>query len=451
MSTSRVTVVGSGVIGSAIAWRLARTGQPVTWVTGDNHGSATLAAGAMLAIYSEVSSHQSDETVELEVTTRRQGRELWTTWLPELGVPAVSGLFVVGSSANDLAGLAAIRAAASDYGGSAETVEPTDVPGLHADAGHEPVDAVFLPDEATVDTMTLLDAFHDVLVRDPNVTVVTERAVEVRDGVVTTMSGQKVAADVVVLATGAETNSLLAASGLTELVPPVLGGRGVSMVVQATEPTEVCIRTPNRAFACGLHAVPRAGGLTYLGATNRLTTTPEPAVGPQLAEIDDLVGGCVRELDRRLRRAEVVSTAVGHRPVTPDRLPVAGRTSEPWLLVATATWRNGVVLAPVLADLVAEELGQPGSTAKHPFTPTRTWEPAPLDDAAIARAARGIVDTLTESALAPGRRTDLVAFLEAALTREVEEGNRLVTRLLQRAPMEEALPLVFDLIARQRR
>ena len=259
-----------------------------------------------------------------------------------------------------------------------------------------------------------------------------------------------VAVGQVVLATGAHTYELLARSGLTRLLPPLLAGRGVSVLVHATDPAPGCVRTPNRAFSCGLHVVPRADGTTYLGATNRLTTTPEAQSGPQLSELDDLIGGCVRELDRRLRRAEVVSMSVGHRPVTPDRLPLVGRTAEPWLLVATGTWRNGVVLAPLIADLVADEVAAPGASATHPFSATRDLAPAPLDAETIDRAAHGLAaSVLGHGSVAPGRASDLEAFFAQALTREIEGSDRTVARLLQRAPMEEALPLLFDLIARR--
>ena len=283
-----------------------------------------------------------------------------------------------------------------------------------------------------------------------SVEVVADDALTVDAAGVHTRTSGLVAAGQVVLATGAHTNELLARSGLAGLLPPLLGGRGVSVLVRATEPTPGCVRTPNRAFACGLHAVPRADGMTYLGATNRLTTTPEPALGPQLSELDDLIGGCVRELDRRLRRAEVVSMSVGHRPVTPDRLPLVGRTPEPWLLVATGTWRNGVVLAPVVAGLVADEVADPGSRSTHPFSATRDLPPTPLDAATIDRAARGLVaSVLGHGTVAPGRASDLEAFFAQALTRECEGPDRTVARLLKRAPMEEALPLLFDLLSRR--
>ena len=448
--TADVAVVGSGIIGATTALRLARAGHRVAWVTGSHQHTATAASGAMLAVYSEVSGHQDSSTVELEVDTRQQGLDRWHPLLDELSVAVAPGMHVVARGAADLAGLDAIRAAALKHGGRVEDVDAAAVPGLRPDAGFEAVGALLLPDEASLDSGALLTALRSSTSRLENVEVVADDAVRVDADGVHTRSSRLVACAQVVLATGVHTNEVLERSGLTGLLPPLLGGRGVSVLVRAPEPVPGCVRTPNRAFACGLHAVPRADGMTYLGATNRLTTTPEPPLGPQLSELDDLIGGCVRELDRRLRRAEVVSMSVGHRPVTPDRLPLVGRTAEPWLLAATGTWRNGVVLAPLLADLVADEVAEPGAHASHPFALTRDLTAAPLDTATIERAAQGLAaSVLGDGTVAPGRASDLEAFFAQALTREIEGSNRTVARLLQRAPMEEALPLLFDLLARR--
>ncbi|MEO7429993.1 MAG: FAD-dependent oxidoreductase, partial [Acidimicrobiales bacterium] len=316
-------------------------------------------------------------------------------------------------------------------------------------------EAVFLADEASLDGGRLLGMLGAANRARPSVTVIHESAATVdRSGVVTTDHGTELVADAVVLAAGMRTAELLQASGLDALVPTLFAGRGVSIVARSPESVPGCIRTPNRSFACGLHLVPRSDGLTYLGATNRFTTQPSADMGPNMAELDDLITSGVRELDARLRRAEVVSMAVGHRPVAMDRLPVVGRTAEPAILLATGTWRNGFVLAPMVADLVAEEISGNGTVGKHPFAATRSIRPPELDEASIRRAAEGIADALLGGgSLAAGRNADLVAFLQAALAREadVPGGDRAVARLLERAPMEEALPLVFDLLARRRR
>lgn len=460
-STGDVIVVGSGIVGAAIVWRLAQEGRRVQWVTGAGVlGSASAAAGAMLAVYSEVSAHQGAETRELEVATRAQGRALWDEWLPAItaasgaDVELTPGIHVVGRP-QDAANLGAIRAAAATVGARCEAVAPEDVPGLKPDRGWESAEALFLPDEASLDGRRLLDALHAANRSHGCVTAVPERAVRVdRRGTVTTDLGSVLSGSAVVLAAGIDCGELLLASGLGELMPNVFAGRGVSLLARSSEPIPGCVRTPNRSFACGLHLVPRADGLSYLGATNRFTTQPSHDVAPTMAELDDLMSSGVRELDARLRRAEVVAMTVGHRPVVADRLPLVGRTAEPAIFLATATWRNGFVLAPLIAELVADDLADAPEVAKHPFAATRPVVALPLDGDAILRAAEGIADTLLGGGpLAAGRNADLVAFLQSALTTEVEgaDGDRAVARLLERAPLEEALPLVFELLIRRRR
>jgi glycine oxidase len=460
--TADVVVVGSGVVGAAVVWRLAQEDLQIEWVTGAGAaGSASAAAGAMLAVYSEVSAHQDGGARDLEVTTRRQGRELWDTWLPAVedasgvAVDLTRGIHVVGRGAQDATNLEAIRAAALAFGGQCIDVAPDLVPGLTPDRGWEPSEALFLADEATLDGGQLLQALDSANRSLPGVRVVAEHAVHVDPrGIVTTDSGSVLRAPSMVLAAGVQTTELLSASDLDRLLPPLFAGRGISVLVASPEPVAGCIRTPNRSFACGLHVVPRAGGLTYLGATNRFTTQPSAGMRPSLGELDDLIGSGVRELDARMRRAEVVATSVGHRPVAMDRLPLVGRTAEPAILLATGTWRNGFVLAPMVADLIAEELCGQSTEGKHPFSASRSIRVPTLDRAAIRRAAEGIADTLLGGGtLAAGRNADLVAFLDAALAHEVDGpgGDRAVARLLERAPMEEVLPLVFDLLARRQR
>jgi glycine oxidase len=461
--TPDVVVVGGGVVAAAVTWQLARTGRRVQWLSGaDTSTSGTLAAGAMLAVHSEVSADQDPGLVAIEVTARGTGRRLWDTWLPELEDAAgaevawTDTMTVVAATAADVASLQAIRDAAAIDGSKVLDVDPRDVPGLRPDHGSEPVLAVSLPDEAAVDSADLLRVLDGAIATLPR--VVRHRidvdVVEVEPGQVRVRrsDGLVVTADQVVLAAGIGTTALAARSGLDAVVPPMLSGRGVSLTVRAPRPVPGALRTPNRAFACGLHVLPRAGGTSYLGATNRLTLRPDLHGAPRLSELHDLMGGCVRELDRGLRDAELVGTSVGFRPVTLDRLPLVGRTAEPRVLLATATWRNGVVLAPYLASLVEQELSVPGATAGHAFAAGRTMTAAPLDEAAIRRAATGIVESILGADLAtPGRAAELTALVAHTLSTQAgpdAHPDAPVARLLRSAPLEEALPLVLDLLLR---
>ncbi len=62
----------------------------------------------------------------------------------------------------------------------------------------------------------------------------------------------------------------------------------------------------------------------------------------------------VQEMAPSLGAAEVTETWCGLRPDTPDHLPLLGPGACPGLTVATGHYRNGILLAPITAQLVRE-------------------------------------------------------------------------------------------------
>src|SRR5439155_12883466 len=88
------------------------------------------------------------------------------------------------------------------------------------------------------------------------------------------------------------------------------------------------------------------------------------AVHDLLADAIEVVPG-VAEL-------ELVETLARWRPGTPDNAPLLGPSALPGLVVATGLHRNGVLLTPVTADVIAELLATgvvPELAA--PFVPER--------------------------------------------------------------------------------
>ena len=64
--------------------------------------------------------------------------------------------------------------------------------------------------------------------------------------------------------------------------------------------------------------------------------------------------GAVNELAPGLACAEILETWCGLRPGTPDQLPILGPTDVEGLVIATGHYRNGILLAPITAKLIAE-------------------------------------------------------------------------------------------------
>ena len=80
----------------------------------------------------------------------------------------------------------------------------------------------------------------------------------------------------------------------------------------------------------------------------------------------------VNELAPSLACAEIVETWSGLRPGTPDQLPILGPTDLEGLLMATGHYRNGILLAPITARLIAEWIsdGRPSLSCEE-FSPLR--------------------------------------------------------------------------------
>jgi glycine oxidase len=96
-----------------------------------------------------------------------------------------------------------------------------------------------------------------------------------------------------------------------------------------------------------VYLVPRADGEIVVGATQEErtdATVTAGAVHELLRAALDLVPG--------LAELELAETPVGHRPGTPDNAPLLGRLDER-VIVAAGHHRNGVLLAPVTAELIA--------------------------------------------------------------------------------------------------
>jgi glycine oxidase len=73
-----------------------------------------------------------------------------------------------------------------------------------------------------------------------------------------------------------------------------------------------------------------------------------------------------------LRDAKILEDWAGLRPGTPDALPILGRTSAPGYYVATGHFRDGILLAPVTARVMADVIEWKTSDYDlTPFSPAR--------------------------------------------------------------------------------
>jgi glycine oxidase len=73
-----------------------------------------------------------------------------------------------------------------------------------------------------------------------------------------------------------------------------------------------------------------------------------------------------------LRNAKILEDWAGLRPATPDALPILGLTNTLGYYVATGHFRDGILLAPITAQIMAEVItGTSCPFDLAPFSPAR--------------------------------------------------------------------------------
>lgn len=171
--------------------------------------------------------------------------------------------------------------------------------------------------------------------------------------------GQRLHADAVVLAAGAWSGGLVADLGLQLHVRPV---RGQILLLRGAPG----VLRPTINDGDG-YLLPRPDGRILVGSTMEdagFDAVTTPAALRRL-----------RELAARLLPASASMTEennwAGLRPGTSDRLPYLGAVRElPGLVLATGHFRNGILLAPITARIVADVLaGRTPPVNLAPFAP----------------------------------------------------------------------------------
>lgn len=461
----KIIVVGTGIVGLTTAWELLRRGFSVAIVGPRGRkrkGQATLAAGGMLSVFSEIEAKHTAERIAVETSERVLAHRLWYSLMGQLSEAAgrqlelVQGTWVIGSVAEH-AVLGTIAATARQHGHPAEHHMAPIVPGLRPSVAV--ASALWLPTEYSLDVSVLMDILTDVIDSHPDSDWQHEWAtcltVDQSGNPAIVCDDIRIVADRIVLAAGVGIPKLLAGSGLEVNVPTILAGRGTGLVLRATHSVRCTIRTPNRDFSCGTHMVPLYAGLTYLGATNRFQSESASVTDATLDEVMTLIHDATTGFDSRLEDAQLVEVRVGHRPYTLDRLPVVGPAPDARILLATATYRSGVLLAPRVAQLVADEIAEPGCHSEHPYRPDRP--PTPVDlDSLLGAGARELVDVICGPGghIAPWSVDRLAAFikltLKSILTGTVDDpAAETVRQLWLRAPVAEVIPMIHRLVEQE--
>lgn len=376
-----VVVVGAGLAGLPVAWELARRGASVRVVDAGPPGAGTshVAAG-MLAPVTET---EPDDPEHLAVG--RAGLDRWPAFAAALqdesglAVPLhAAGTLAVARDRDEAEALGRFADVCGRFGLPVERLLPSAARRLEPALAPTLRGALAIPGDAAVDPRRVVAALVAAL-RGRAVSMVqgqVERVVWADDrgegadpakidggaprpaghptsggGVrppratgVRLTDGTVLRAGTVVLATGARTVDGLPAAARV----PVRPVKGQLLVLR--DPSGPGLVDRVLRFGTG-YLVPRGDGRYVLGATTEErgfdVATTAWALHDLLRDGFELVPG--------LLDLEVEETLAGLRPTTPDALPAIGLASGvDGLWWATGHHRNGVLLAPLTGELIAD-------------------------------------------------------------------------------------------------
>jgi glycine oxidase len=330
-----VVVVGGGLIGCATAATIADRGAKVILVTQRREGAASAAAAGLLAPSIDPPSGPARAIASA-------ARDRYPGYLEQ--IRERTGVTVP----LDRRGILHI-AVSEEHAAQLRSEEHADVSWLDAEQVRtlEPAlaptfGAALAAHDGAVDNVVLLAALDRLISAHEAITTIDALVVSIdagdRAAVLRTREQHSIGARDVVLCAGAWAGTISGA-GYARAVEPVRG-QLLSFDLAALG---------HAVYAPDVYLVPRANGCTLAGSTME-----HVGFDPRTTEsvVHNLTASA-RALCPVLPAAATAAWA-GLRPVTPDLLPLIGRDpSHPALIYACGHSRNGVLLAPITAEIVA--------------------------------------------------------------------------------------------------
>ena len=370
-----VVVIGAGILGASIAWRIAARG---VWVTvidrgepgsgASSHSFAWINAGAKepigyhnlnrrsLEMWPRFAAAVAPHGDAGEIGLRRGGKVSWESddTAAEQLVARVRQLQSWGYPTRliDAAELKRLEPSldvgpvvAAEYSENEGQVEPQ----LVVNAGLRRLGQL----DGRVHSDTVVDGFE------------RETDGSIRSALTTR---GRVEADAVVLAAGTDTTALAALAGVNV---PQAESPGVVIRTNPLPPllynVPVVYAPPLGDGRREIHLRQCADGRMMIGEGDQESLAEDDSQ----AHADDLLARACRYLPG-LTGAEAVPVPVGWRPMPLDGYPVIGFADEPANLYIALT-HSGVTLAPALSELAAQEVcgGVPADAVLGPYRPQR--------------------------------------------------------------------------------
>jgi len=349
MHTSDVIIIGGGIIGLSLARELARRGRSVALLERHQPGrEASWASAAMLAPQGELSE---GAFLQLCLAGNRLYPEFRAELEAEIGVSCYhreAGTLALAVTEEDEADYRHTFARQRADGLEVEWVSGAEARALEPALSEHIRGGLYLPGDRHIENRQLVPALEQACRR-----LGVEIACGAQAREILVENGRAAGAatcigdwhgGTIVNAAGAWSGDI--GTPDAALRPPVFPVRGQMLAITLPAPNFLSrvVRSPRS------YLVPRHDGRLFLGATMERVGFDKRNTVWGIAK---LLAGAL-ELFPGLEGCAIQEMWAGLRPGTPDNHPILGETSLPGYLMATGMFRNGLLLAPMIARTMAD-------------------------------------------------------------------------------------------------
>jgi glycine oxidase len=350
--SSNILVVGAGIVGCAVAYELARRGAKVDVIDDRLPGmGATQASAGMLAPYTEAKDRN---TLFLDLAVR--SLELYDEFVARVAGDAGVAIGYSRTGTIEIADTAErmtdLRDIARRLAGRGVALEVLDAPAARAqepELGHDVAGALLIGAHGYVNAFALAHALFQAarclgatFVDGGRVRRITRHGGDLQ----VEADNRTLSAQTVVVAAGSWSGQIEIEGAAALPVRPVRG-----QMLHLMWESSPALRRVTWGERCYL--VPWDDGTLLVGATMEEVGFDEKTTTAGVQTLLDAACALVPHV----RDAGFLGARAGLRPGTPDAMPIVGWSrSVPNVMYATGHFRNGVLLAPLTAQLVADAI-----------------------------------------------------------------------------------------------
>ena len=337
--TTDVLIIGGGSIVFASGLELKLRGANVTVLSRDFTAAASHAAAGMLAPEAENITH------EPMLSLCRRSRNLYLNWTEKLA--ELTGQKDVNNTGYWPCGiLAPVYQQPQNTGyRNAHWLNKDTINQYQPGLGQDVVGGWWYPEDGQVDNRALIKVLR---------TAAEYKGIIFQDGVtveaISQQQGKVIGVQTNIGLFRADHYLLTAGAWVNQLLPlPVRPRKGQMLSLRVPDSINELPLT-RVLFGEGIYIVPRRNRSIIIGATSEDVgfTADNTPVG-----IQSLLQSAIR-LYPQLENYPLQELWWGFRPATSDELPILGASHCPNLTLATGHYRNGILLAPVTAILIAD-------------------------------------------------------------------------------------------------